>query len=64
MAKLVLFDLDAFRQSGGLFAAFRWESIVLCVLIFIGVQCFKKIHPVVFIAIAAVAGIGWHLIFP
>ena len=64
VAKLVLFDLEAFRQSGGLFAAFRWESIALCVLIFIGVQCFKKIHPIVFIVIAAAAGIGWHLIFP
>lgn len=62
--KIALFNEDAFAQSGSVFQSLRYENIVLCVLIFIGAQCFKKIHPIVFVAIAAAAGIGWHLIFP
>ncbi|MBQ6092336.1 MAG: chromate transporter [Clostridia bacterium] len=62
--KIALWNADAFAQSGGVFQALRYENIVLCVLVFIGVQCFKKIHPIVFIAIAAAAGVGWHLLFP
>ena len=62
--KLALFNADKFAETGAVFQSLRYESIVLCVLIFIGVQCFKKIHPIVFIAIAAAAGIGIHLIFP
>ena len=62
--KIAFWNADAFAQSGGVFQALRYENIVLCVLVFIGVQCFKKIHPIVFIAIAAAAGVGWHLLFP
>ena len=62
--KIAFWNAEAFAQSGAVFQALRYENIVLCVLIFIGAQCFKKIHPIVFIAIAAAAGIGWHLIFP
>ena len=60
--KIALWNADAFAQTGSVFQSLRYESIVLCVLVFVGVQCFKKIHPIVFIAIAAAAGIGWHLI--
>ncbi len=62
--KIALWNADALAQSGSVFQALRYENIVLCVLVFIGVQCFKKIHPIVFIAIAAAAGVGWHLLFP
>ena len=61
--KIAMFNADAFAQSGSVFQALRYGNIVLCVLIFIGAQCFKKIHPIVFIAIAAAAGIGWHMFF-
>ena len=64
VAKLALFSADKFAETGGVFQSLRYENIILCVLVFIGVQCFKKIHPIVFIAIAAAAGIGWHLLFP
>ena len=62
--KIALWNADAFAQAGSVFQALRYENIVLCVLVFVGAQCFKKIHPIVFIAIAAAAGIGWHLLFP
>ena len=62
--KLALFNEALYASTGAVFQSLRYENIVLCVLIFIGVQCFKKIHPVAFIAVAAAAGIGWHLIFP
>ena len=64
VAKLALFSADKFAETGAVFQSLRYENIILCVLVFIGAQCFKKIHPIVFIAIAAVAGIGWHMIFP
>ena len=60
VAKLALFSADKF---GGVFQSLRYEHISLGVLVFIGVQCFKKIHPIVFIAIAAAAGIGIHMVF-
>lgn len=60
--KIALWNAEAFAQTGGVFQSLRYENIVLCVLVFIGVQCFKKIHPIVFIAVAAAAGIGWHLL--
>lgn len=62
--KLALFSADKFAETGAIFQSLRYENILLCVLVFVGVQCFKKIHPIVFIVIAAAAGIGIHLIFP
>ena len=61
--KIAFWNAEAFAQSGAVFQALRYENIILCVLVFIGVQCFKKIHPIVFIAIAAAAGIGIHMVF-
>ncbi len=57
VAKIAFFSADAFSQGGNFFAAVDYKSIILSVLIFIGVTKFKKIHPVVFILIAAVVGI-------
>ena len=53
---------------GGLVSCICWliAGLLWCATVVgipIGVQCFKKIHPIVFIVIAAVAGIGIHFIF-
>lgn len=57
VAKIAFFNSEALSQSGNFFMALDYKSIILSVMIFIGVKCFKKIHPIVFILIAAVAGI-------
>lgn len=57
VAKIAFFSADAFSQGADFFAAVDYKSIILSVLIFFGVTKFKKVHPIVFILIAAVAGI-------
>ncbi len=57
VAKIAFFSADAFAQGTNFFAAVDYKSIILSVLIFFGVTKFKKIHPIVFILIAAVVGI-------
>ncbi len=44
-------------QSGDWSAAFLWKAMLLAVAIFLGQKFLKKVHPTVFILIAAVAGI-------
>ena len=39
---------------------FVTRAIILAILIFWGQKKFKKLHPVVFIAISAVVGIVFH----
>ena len=50
------FNTDA-MMSGEWSAAFLWKAMLLAVAIFLGQKYLKKIHPTVFILIAAVAGI-------
>ncbi|MBQ3087504.1 MAG: chromate transporter [Clostridia bacterium] len=50
------FDTAA-MQAGNWSAAFLWKAMILAVAIFLGQKFLKKIHPTVFILIAAVAGI-------
>lgn len=57
VAKIAFFSSEVFAESGNLFMAVDYKSIILSVLIFIGVKCFKKVHPIVFILISAVIGI-------
>lgn len=57
VAKIAFFSADAFSQGAEFFAAVDYKSIILSVLIFFGVTKFKKIHPIVFILIAAVVGV-------
>ena len=57
VARIAFFSADAFSQSADFFAAVDYKSIILSVLIFLGVKKFKKIHPIVFILIAAAVGI-------
>ncbi len=57
VAKIAFFSADAFSQGADFFAAVDYKSIILSGLIFFGVTKFKKIHPIVFILIAAVVGV-------
>lgn len=57
VAKLAFFTEEAFTQGSDILALIDYKSIILSVLIFIGVTRFKKIHPIVFIVLAAVIGI-------
>jgi chromate transporter len=52
-----LFNVDLFKQSGVLSDLFNVKSIILALVLFGLSQGFKKIHPVVWIGIAAVVGI-------
>ena len=56
---MALFDSTAFAAGAGVFASIHWVSVVVFAVI-LGAQFVKKlsrIHPVVYIAIGAVAGI-------
>ena len=57
VAKIAFFSADAFAQSGNFLMAVDYKSIILSVLVFFGVTKFKKVHPIVFILIAAVVGV-------
>lgn len=57
VAKIALFNSEVFSKTGSFFAAIDYKSLVLCIVIFIMIKLFKKIHPIVFIALAAVVGI-------
>lgn len=57
VAKIAFFSADAFSQGADFFSAVDYKSIILSVLIFLGVTKLKKIHPIVFILIAAAVGI-------
>ncbi|MBQ7118159.1 MAG: chromate transporter [Clostridia bacterium] len=57
VARIAFFSADAFAQGADFFAAVDYKSIILSVLIFFGVTKLKKIHPIVFILIAAVVGV-------
>lgn len=56
VAKIAFFSADAFAESGNFLMAVDYKSIILSVLVFFGVTKFKKLHPIVFILIAAVVG--------
>jgi len=62
VAVLALFDKAALLDGGTFFSALNYWGIVLAAVIFVGLRLFKKVHPIVFIAIGAAAGIGFHLL--
>ncbi len=62
VAVLALFDKAALLDGGTFFSALNYWGIVLTAVIFVGLRIFKKVHPIVFIAIGAAAGIGFHLL--
>ena len=61
---LVLVNLDAYRASYQLADLIQWKNLVLFAVIWVLtnlVKPLKKLHPVVFLALAAVAGIVFRL---
>lgn len=61
---LVLLNLDAFRASYQIGDLLQWKNLILFAVIWVLtnlVKPIKKLHPVVFLALAAVAGIVFHL---
>ena len=59
--KTALLSIPAFEASKNVLDLFNLPSILLFVVLFAGMLKFKKLHPVVFIAIAAVVGIIFKL---
>lgn len=61
---LVLLNLDAVRTSYRIADLFRWKNLILFAVIWVLtnlVKPLKKLHPVVFLALAAVVGIVFRL---
>ncbi len=56
VARIALCNIPAFTETHNLLMLFNWKAIVLAVLIFIGLRKLKW-HPIIFLAIAAAAGI-------
>ena len=59
VVKITMFNLPAFEASHSITDLFSWKAWILGILIFIGEKKLKW-HPIVFIAIAAAAGIVFH----
>ncbi|MBR6654426.1 MAG: chromate transporter [Oscillospiraceae bacterium] len=58
--KISLLNVDTFQQGGGILSLFDFKAIILAVIVYVltnFVKPLKKLHPVVFIALSAVAGI-------
>ena len=62
VAQLALFKTDVFTETGNFFAAVNYWALALAAVVFVGLRVFKKVHPIVFIALGAAAGIVFHLI--
>jgi chromate transporter len=52
-----LFRVDLFRDTGKLLNLFNWTAIVLFAVLLAVYKKFPKLHPVIIIVVAAVAGI-------
>lgn len=61
VAKIAFFKTDVFQSVGSFWQAIDYKSIILSVIIFVLVKCFKKIHPIVFIVAAAAVGIIFQM---
>jgi chromate transporter len=62
VVELALFNTDLWQQTGKLMDLFQWKAILLAVVLLVltrWVKWTKKLHPVVFIALSAVAGIAF-----
>ena len=59
VCSIALLDLTAFSAGGGLSALFQWKGILLAAAVFLCLQLrpTKKLHPIVFIAASAAAGV-------
>ncbi len=61
VAKIAYYNSAVMAETGNFFMAVDYKSIVLSILVFIGVTRFKKIHPIVFIALSALVGIIFRM---
>ena len=57
VAKIAFFSRDVFEQSGNLWQAVNYKSILLFIAVFVLLRLFKKLHPIWLILLAAAAGI-------
>lgn len=57
VALTCLVNIDAFKLTGSLTALFDIKAIIFAAILFVAIRLLKKVHPAVFIGIAAVAGI-------
>jgi len=58
--KISLLNVEAYQQGRGVFSLFDFKAIILAVIVYVltnFVKPLKKLHPVIFIALSAVAGI-------
>lgn len=60
VAKIALLDTALYESTGNILSLFQWPAIILAVLLYIGLKKWKK-HPVLYIAISAIAGIALGL---
>ena len=61
---LVLINTELFKSTGILADLFRWRNLILFAVIWVMtnlIKPLKKLHPIVFIAFAAVCGIVFRL---
>lgn len=61
VAKIAFYNTEIYAQTQSIAQAINYKSIILCVVTFIMIKIFKKVHPVVFILLAAVVGIIFHM---
>ncbi len=61
VAKITFFSSEIFAQTGEIFQAVNYKTIILSALIFIFMKKFKKLHPVAIIIAAAAVGIIFKL---
>lgn len=54
---ITLFNIDLFRETGKIINLFSFKAIILAAVLFALSNIFKKIHPVVWIGLAAAVGI-------
>ena len=55
--QVALLNLPGFQASGNLLTLFNLPAILLFAVLFFAMRMWKKLHPIVFIAVAAVMGI-------
>lgn len=57
VAEIAFRNSQAMAQSGNIFMALDYKSIILSAVVFFLITKFKKIHPIAIIALSAVVGI-------
>lgn len=58
--KVSILNLELFQQTGSVMDLISFKALIYAVILFAGLTKFKKLHPIVFIAISAVVGVLFH----